>query len=139
MGETNRTAKLVRDLADEIICANGSAIADFLNSYERRSSFPNQVLHLTWAWVWRKIRTLRPETLGRIASYGGGRRIDGTGHLVEETLGQCGPTMYYCHCETWLGKYEDGLSLLRQIAATVICAEMAELLRDRTAQCVTQA
>lgn len=61
----------------------------------------------------RRIRRMRAGTLGVIAASGRGREL------------------YYVHCGTWLGKYDDGKTLLRDIATTAIIAQMADELRHR--------
>jgi len=74
-----------------------------------------------------QLRRMRPETLGKIAAYGRGAD-DTTREIVP---GEHGTTLYQVHCGTWLGKYNDGMTLLRDIACTAIVAEMANILKRR--------
>lgn len=67
------------------------------------------------------LRCMRPGTLGRIAVHG-----------KPFEVGVQGTAMYQVHCASWLGKYEDGKSLLIEIACTAIVAEMTDILMGQT-------
>lgn len=78
--------------------------------------------------VWKRIKRMKPATLGNVAASGRGTRVDGKGEPVTDMPTCHGTTLYNVHCSTWLGKYEDGISLLREIARTAIIAEMSDML-----------
>lgn len=63
-----------------------------------------------WQVVRRKVRNLRPTTLAMI--------VWSAPHHV---------SLYSVHCCTWLDKYGSARSLLRDLAATVLVAEMIQL------------
>jgi len=72
-----------------------------------------------------QLHRMRPETLGRIAACGKGCSDEN-----REESPQTG-TLYLVHCSTYLDKYADGVTLLREIACTAIVAEMANILERR--------
>lgn len=68
---------------------------------------------------------LDPQQLGVLAACGKGV------NAKDEEEPECsGASLYEVHCGTWLGKYESGLYLLQQIAATAVVAHV----RDRLAR-----
>lgn len=71
---------------------------------------------------------MKPETLGRIVAQGGGCDESNARHG-----NPLGTDLYQVHCGTYLGKYWDGTSLLVQLAATAIVAEMSDILSSRKA------
>ncbi len=119
-----RKQRLVREIAEEIIrCSDVDldALRDHL------SYLPQHLYEVLGHQVWTKVRRLRPETLGRIVACGSGRRVNSEGIPIP---GQqpVETEMYHVHCASWLGKYNDGMSLLREIARTVIIAEVSDII-----------
>lgn len=68
---------------------------------------------------------LDPQQLGILAACG-----KGVYAKDEDESARRGASLYNVHCGTWLGKYESGLYLLQQIAATAVVAHV----RDRLAR-----
>ena len=95
-------------------------------------TFPNSVDGESVQWLYevyesdlrRRLKKLRPATLGVIAATGLSWRAD-----VWETAGRT--TLYDVHCGSWLDKKEGGKKLLLTIAMTAVAATMWDILKTR--------
>lgn len=103
---------------------------------DTRLLYANQLAPQAWEHIWKRVRKMSPARLGQIAALGRGARIDNKSEPLppEQQYQGREAKLYYVHCGTWLGKYDDGLSLLRQIACTAIIACMADLLNEQFPQ-----
>ncbi|HTL39282.1 MAG TPA: hypothetical protein VL306_00505 [Methylomirabilota bacterium] len=66
--------------------------------------------------VHRRVRKLRPQTLGLIIASG----------LANVRSDRSRTSLYEVHCGAYVSKYDGGRTILRDIAATAIVAEMSD-------------
>jgi hypothetical protein len=71
----------------------------------------------TWITVEAKVRSLRPETLGRIASTG-------------KDEGSTGVSLYEVHHGPFVNERDSGMGMLIAIATTVIVARLCEMIEN---------
>ncbi|MFA6533910.1 MAG: hypothetical protein WCT37_01920 [Patescibacteria group bacterium] len=127
----SQTQNLTTRIALELIHALRLGTDDLISPEDERHQLSAQVLYQRRAAeIWRKVRTLRPETLGIICAQAPNwYRVDSMGRQIpkEAMPPKSGLEIYYVHCGSWLGKHNDGLSLLREIAVTAIVAKIYDL------------
>ena len=104
-----KNRRLVRSIAEELL---PSLRGDLLDGI-----WGNDSDQFVWNNVKAKVKTLRPETLGRIVSTG-------------KDEGSTGVSLYEVHHGPFVNERDSGLDMLIAIATTVIVAKLCEMIED---------
>ena len=110
----NSKQKLIDVLANQLIQENSitpDAICAIMNG-------SNGAL---WRQIRAKVNKLSAAELGLVAVCGHGSQ--------DLTAGKT--TLYRVHCGTWLRKYDSGITLLRDIAATALVGRLKDRLHPQ--------
>ncbi|MEI7720226.1 MAG: hypothetical protein WCI89_03400 [bacterium] len=81
---------------------------------------------LCWGGVKADLSKWSPEKLGKLAALGRGFGRD-DGQVVEQFQPHR-TSLYELHCGTWLGKYDNGHTLLLDIATGTVVAAMVDVI-----------
>jgi hypothetical protein len=130
---TPRNYQLLGEIAEEIIRTHGLNPGDLVDPEGFDEMGLQTLYERAIGPVWERVVEESPSMLGRLASCGSGLRevFDGEKWIsVKDEAGGLSPSLYQVHCGSWIYKYWDGLTILRQVAVTAIVVEIWAQLRS---------